>query len=224
MNLLQLCEPTFLYICKVNRIYRSGGKLALQKVKADIADLRSDIQSKLIQEDSSLNGQFESVELPYIYFIDSMLVASGMTEWNDERIAVTEFNRRAGDNEFFDLLNDAEADVGEDADSKLAFYYCCIGLGFTGMYEDEPKHLQDIMQRLEPRVRVFMDRDVISRITPEAYAHTLEMNVAPETAPRYIGLTLLAVGTVLAIMVSMVYLYMDAFSNLSKVLSKIISS
>ena len=133
MNLLQLCEPTFLYICKVNRIYRSGGKLDLRRVQVDVADLRGEVQSKLIQEDNMLNQQFESIELAYIYFIDSMLVASGMIEWNDERIAVTEFNRRAGDNEFFDLLYDAESEVGEEADGKLAFYYCCIGLGFTGM-------------------------------------------------------------------------------------------
>ena len=224
MNLLELCEPTFLYTCRVNRIYRSGGKLDLKRVQVDIADLREEIQSKLVQEDSALNEQFESIELAYIYFIDSMIVSSGLTEWNDERIAVTEFNRRAGDNEFFDLLCDAEAEVGENADNKLAFYYCCIGLGFVGMYEDEPKHLHEIMQRLEPRVRSFMDRDVISRITPEAYSHNLEMNVAPDTAPRYLGLTLLAIGTIFAIIVSILYLYFDAFSSLSKVLTKIISS
>ena len=222
MNLLELCEPTFLYICKVNRIYRNGGKLDLQKVQTDIADLRGEIQSKLIQEDSILNQQFESIELAYIYFIDSMLVAAGLTEWNDNRIAVTEFNRRAGDNEFFDLLYDTEAEVGDDADGKLAFYYSCIGLGFTGMYEDDPKHLHEIMQRLEPRVRVFMDRDVISRITPEAYSHNLEMNVSPETAPRYLGLLFLSVGAILAIIISIFYLYFDAFSSLSKVLKKII--
>lgn len=224
MNLLELCEPTFLFVCKVNRIYRSGGKLDVAKVNAEIADLRGEIQSVLIQEDSILNQQFESIELAYIYFIDSMLVASGMTEWNNERIAVNEFNRRAGDNEFFDLLYDSEAEVGEDADSKLAFYYCCIGLGFTGMYEDDSKHLHEIMQRLEPRVRIFMDRDVISRITPEAYSHNLEMNVAPETGPRYLGLLFLAIGAVFAIMFSIFYLYIDAFSSLSKVLTKITTS
>ena len=196
----------------------------MQKIQADVADLRSEIQSELIQEDSILNQQFEAIELGYIYFIDSMLVAAGVTEWNDNRIAVTEFNRRAGDNEFFDLLYDAEAEVGDDADSKLAFYYRCIGLGFTGMYEDDPKHLHEIMQRLEPRVRVFMDRDVISRITPEAYSHNLEMNVAPETAPRYLGLLFLAIGAILAVTISILYLYIDAFSSLSKVLTKIISS
>ena len=190
----------------------------MQKIQADVADLRSEIQSELIQEDSILNQQFEAIELGYIYFIDSMLVAAGVTEWNDNRIAVTEFNRRAGDNEFFDLLYDAEAEVGDDADSKLAFYYCCIGLGFTGMYEDDPSHLHDIMRR------VFMDRDVISRITPEAYSHNLEMNVAPETAPRYLGLLFLAIGAILAVTISILYLYIDAFSSLSKVLTKIISS
>ena len=196
----------------------------MTKVKADLADLREEIQAALIQEDSTLNGQFESIELPYIYFIDSMLVSSGLTDWNDHRIAVTEFNRRAGDNEFFDFLNDAEAEVGDDADSKLAFYYCCIGLGFTGMYEDNIDHLHDIMRRLEPRVRKFMDRDVISRITPEAYAHNLEMNVSPDSVPRYLGLLFLAVGTIIAITISILYLYISAFSGLSKVLSKIISS
>lgn len=224
MNLLQLCEPTFLYVCQVNRIYRSGGKLELSKVQSDIADLRGEIQSTLIQEDSMLNQQFEAIELAYIYFIDSMLVAAGMTSWNDARIAVTEFNRRAGDNEFFDLLYDAEAEVGENADNQLAFYFSCIGLGFVGMYEDDPKQLHEIMQRLEPRVRNFMDRDVISRITPESYSHNMEMNVSPETAPRYLGLLFLAIGAICAVMFSILYLYIDAFSSLSKVLTKIISS
>ena len=223
MNLLELCEPTFLFVCKVNRIYRNGGNLKLNKLQVEIADLRDEIQSKLIKEDSSLNRQFESIELPLIYFIDSMLVASGVEEWNENRIAVNEFNRRAGDNEFFDLLYDAESEVGDDADIKLAFYYCCIGLGFTGMYEEDPSHLHDIMRRLEPRVRTFMDRDVISKITPEAYSHNLEMNVSPDTAPRYLGLLVLAVGMVFAIMFSILYLYIDAFSGLSKVLSKITS-
>ena len=224
MNLLELCEPTFLFVCKVNRIYRNGGSLGLSKLQAEVADLRDDIQSNLIQDDSTLNSQFESIELPLIYFIDSMLVTSGVEEWNDNRIAVNEFNRRAGDNEFFDLLYDTESEVGEDADIKLAFYYSCIGLGFTGMYEDEPKRLHDIMRRLEPRVRIFMDRDVISKITPEAYSHNLEMNVSPDTAPRYVGLFVISVGMVLAIIFSIIYLYIDAFSGLSKVLSKISSS
>ena len=224
MNLLELCEPTFLYICKVNRVYRNGGTLELKKVQLDIANLREDIQSKLSQEGSALNNQFEAIELAYVYFIDSMLVASGMTEWNEHRISVTEFNRLAGDNEFFDLLYDVEAEVGDDADSKLAFYYCCIGLGFTGMYYEELDRLHDIMQRLEPRVRDFVDRDVISRITPEAYSHNLEINVSPDTAPRYIGLLILSIGPIFAILFSITYLYIDAFSGLTKVLNKIISS
>ena len=224
MNILELCEPTFLYLCKVNRIYRNGGTLDVSSAQADLADLREGIQATLLQEDAALNGQFESIELPFVYFIDTMLVSSGLTEWNSCRIAVTEFNRRAGDNEFFDLLNDSEADVGDDADSKLAFYYCCIGLGYTGMYEDDLDQLHDIMRRLEPRVRRFMDRDVLSRITPEAYSHNLEMTVTPNSAPRYLGLLLLAIGTVVAISISIVYLYFDAFSSLSKVISKIIAS
>ncbi len=224
MNLLELCEPTFLYICKVNRIYRNGASLDVATIQADLADLREQIQTGLIHEDATLNAQFESIELALIYFVDSMLVASGVTEWNDCRIAVTEFNRRAGDNEFFDFLYDVESEVGDDADSKLAFYYCCIGLGFTGMYEDDIDHLHDIMRRLEPRVRRFMDRDVISRITPEAYSHNLEMNVSPDSVPRYLGLFVLAIGTIIAIIISVLYLYIDAFNGLSKVLSKIIAS
>ena len=175
-------------------------------VQADISDLRDAIQAALIQEDSTLADQYESVELPLIYFIDSMLVAAGLVEWNDSRIAVREFNRRAGDNEFFDFLDDAEAEAGDASDAKLAFYYCCIGLGYTGMYEGDLDQLQEIMRRLEPRVRAHMDRDVISKITPEAYSHNLEMVVSPDSVPRYLGLLLLTVGTALAILVSIVYL------------------
>lgn len=224
MNLLQLCEPTFLYLCRVNRIIRNGGKLDVATVQADIADLRESIQATLIQQSNDLSEQFESIELAYIYFIDSMLVSAGLTEWNTRRIAVDEFNRRAGDNEFFDFLYDVESEVGDEADAKLAFFYCCIGLGYTGMYEDDIDHLHDIMRRLEPRVRKHMDRDLLSKITPEAYEHNLEFVVAPDNVPRYFGLALLATGTVIAILITVIYLYFDAFSGLSEVLSNIVSS
>lgn len=224
MNLLQLCEPTFLYLCKVNRIYRNGGSLDVATVRADISDLCEGIQAALLQEDRELNEQYAAIELSFIYFIDSMLVAAGLTEWNDCRIAVNEYNRRAGDNEFFDFLCDAEAETDEASDAKLAFYYCCIGLGYVGMYEDDLDRLHDIMRRLEPRVRPFMDRDVLSRITPEAYKHNLEIVVSPDAVPRYLGILLLAGGTILAIVISIIYLYFDAFSGLSNVLSRITDS
>lgn len=223
MNILQLCEPTFLYICKVNRIYRNGGSLPLGTVQADVADLRENIQAALVQEDSRLNDQFQAVELSLIYFIDSMLVEAGVEEWNSCRIAVSEFNRRAGDNEFFDFLADSEAEAGDDADAKLAFFYTCIGLGYTGMYEDDLDRLNDVMRRLESRVRPYMDRDVLSRITPDAYSHNLEIVVSPDTTPRLFGLLLLAGGTVLAIGITVVYLYFDAFGALSNALSNILS-
>lgn len=224
MNLLQLCEPTFLYLCKVNRIHRNGGSLPLATVQADVADLRENIQAALVQEDSRLNDQFEAIELSLVYFVDSMLVMSGVEEWDDCRIAVREFNRRAGDNEFFDFLTDAEAEAGEDADAKLSFYYTCIGLGYTGMYEDDLDRLTDIMRRLEPRVRPHMDRDVLSRITPDAYKHNLEIIVSPDSTPRFLALALLAGGTIVAIGITIVYLYFDAFSGLSGALSQILAS
>lgn len=223
MNLLQLCEPTFLYICKVNRILRNGGKLPLETVQADVADLRENISAALAQEDAALNDQYQSIELSLVYFIDSMLVSSGLTDWNSHRIAVREFNRRAGDNEFFDFLADAEAEGGDSANARLAFYYCCIGLGYTGMYEDDVDKLHEIMRRLEPRVRPYMDRDVLSRITPEAYSHNLEIIVSPDTAPRYIGVVVLATGTIVAILITVVYLYFEAFSGLSSALGRILA-
>ena len=68
MNLLQLLEPSFLYLCELNRVYRKDGTREIATIRADIADLREGIQSALIQEDASLNEQFEAIELPFIYF------------------------------------------------------------------------------------------------------------------------------------------------------------
>lgn len=196
----------------------------MQTVQADVADLRENIQAALVQEDSKLNEQFEAIELSLVYFIDSMLVSAGVEEWNGRRIAVEEYNRRAGDNEFYDFLIEAENETGSDADAKLSFYYCCIGLGYTGMYEDELDQLHEIMGRLEPRVRAHMDRDVLSRITPEAYSHNLELVISPDTVPRYLGVLLLSGGTVLAIFITILYLYFDAFSGLSEALGRITQS
>lgn len=223
MNLLQLCEPVFLYICRTNRVLRNGGKLTLADVSADVSLLRENIVAALAQENSQLNDQYQSIELSLVYFIDSMLVNAGLTEWNSCRIAVREFNRRAGDNEFFDFLNDAEAESGDAASERLAFYYCCIGLGYTGMYEENPDKLHEIMHRIEGRVRPFMDRDVLSRITPEAYAHNLEIIVSPDNAPRFLGILLLACGTVLSIIVTVIFLYVEAFSGLAKAVRLILS-
>lgn len=91
------------------------------------------------------------------------------------------------------------------------------------MYDDNLDKLYEIMKRLEPRVRPYMDRDVLSRITPDAYKHNLEIIVSPDTAPRYVGVLLLAAGTIAAILITVVYLYFDAFSGLSAALSRILS-
>jgi cytochrome bd-type quinol oxidase subunit 1 len=40
----------------------------------------------------------------------------------------------AGDEKFFDLLEETLNDSSEDASERLAVYYTCLGLGFMGMY------------------------------------------------------------------------------------------
>ena len=73
MNLIELCEPLFQYICILNRAGRKGGNLEYNNVRSKIKVLLDDLKSRATT-DPRLNPQFKKMEQPLIFFIDSMIV------------------------------------------------------------------------------------------------------------------------------------------------------
>ena len=64
-----------------------------------------------------------------------------------------------GDEKFFDLARETLKENGEDAAERLAVFYICIGLGFTGIYFKQPEFLRKTMLSIAPRIRHLVEND-----------------------------------------------------------------
>ena len=133
-TLPELCEQLFQYICMVNRVARTPSGEAL-----DFTALRDTVQlaftrmKERAKDDLRLSGQLKKMELPLVFFVDSMIAESALPlapQWHKNRLAY-EQDELAGDEKFFDLLDETLAEVGPEADERLMVYYTCLGLGFT---------------------------------------------------------------------------------------------
>ncbi len=158
-----------------------------------------------------LAQQYEKVELPLVFFVDSMISESRLhfaMEWNNNRLAF-ERQHMAGDDEFFDLLEATLADRGEEATERLAVFYSCLGLGFTGSYAGQHAQLKRKMADIAQRIRSQIEADESSRLCPDTYEHTLTVDLPRPVATRLtpyligIGVLILAVGVI----------YWDAFRS-----------
>src|ERR1700732_4675645 len=156
MTLLELCEPLFKKVCLLNRLGRKGasvssGAIEYEKLRLDIKELFADIEKRAGAE-PLLKAQWQKLELPLIFFVDSMIAESGLivsARWHQNRLSY-EGKELAGDEKFFDL-------VGETLK------------GPTGGYAGQTEYLRGKMLDISHRIRPAMDTDQATRICPEAY-------------------------------------------------------
>lgn len=191
MTLLELCDPLLQYICRINRAGRKGGQIEYPVVRADIKGFFEEMRTKALP-DVKLNQQYKLIEMPLIFFVDSMISESGLTMapmWNNNRLAY-ERNELAGDEKFFDLLEETIKDTSDDATERLTVYYTCIGLGFTGWYFGQPEYLRKRMLEIAPRIRNFIESDSTVRLCPESYQNidTSDLIQPPSTKMVYVGI------------------------------------
>jgi type VI protein secretion system component VasF len=174
MTLLELCEPLFKKVCLLNRLARKGASLSTaidpEKLRLEIKELFSDIQ-KQAGTKPGLAPQWQKLELPMIFFVDSMIAECGLAisaNWNRNRLAY-ELKELAGDEKFFDLLDDTLKDPSEEATERLQIFYTCLGLGFTGWYAGQNEYLRGKMLDISNRISSALDTNQNTRICPEAY-------------------------------------------------------
>lgn len=194
-RLLDLCEPVFQAVCRLNRTARKGSSIEYSVLRAELTDLLEKISTQA-RGDIGLAEQYRQVELPLIFFIDSMVAESSLScaqEWNSHRLAF-ERNELAGDEKFFDLLEATIQDTKPGADERLAIFYTCIGMGFTGWYSGQPEFLRKKMLELAPRVKPFADYDETSFITPDTYKYTNTTNLPLPMAASLVPLLIVLTG------------------------------
>ncbi len=216
MKLLDVCEDIFQYVCRLNRSARKGAPLEPTMVRSDIKSLLSKARSSAAQ-DPLLAQQFERVERPLVYFIDFMIEESSLPfagEWKTHRLQSEMFSVNDGDEHFFDLLDETLRDTSAQATERLAVYYTCLGLGFTGFYQGQPEYLRRKMMEMNARLREIVDMDLGKRVVPEAYEHVDTSDLIQPPARSLIGLLVAVVVVIASIIAMSVVLYLKESSNM----------
>jgi type VI protein secretion system component VasF len=171
MTLIEACDPVFLKVCELNKMVRLGTPCPDYKsLRSEILVILGEVR-KVMLADPSLERHWSKIELPLIFFVDSMISESHLpiaTEWNRKRLA---FERKelAGDQKFFDLLEENLQDPGIDATARLPVFFNCMGLGFMGYHANDFSVLQKMMDDIISRVDPTLGSDSRNKITPEAY-------------------------------------------------------
>ena len=224
MNLLELTEPLFQYVCILNRAGRKGGNLDYATVRAKLRVIFEDLRARALS-DPLLNPPYRKMEQPLIFFVDSMIADSQLPfarKWDQDRLAYS-FNELAGDEKFFDLFDETLKESGDDAAERLAVYYTCIGLGFTGWYSGQPEYLRKKMLEVAPRVRGMIESDTTVRVCPEAYQNVDSRDLVEPPNRKMVVIVIIFVVFMLTTLACNFFLFQEASRQLTSSLSEIIA-
>jgi type IV/VI secretion system ImpK/VasF family protein len=222
MTLVELCEPLFLYYCRLNRSARKQSPTDAARVRGDVVALLDEMRDKAAN-DLHMADQFARIEIVLMFFIDGMVRASTLGFARQWRGLAEERDELAGDEKFYDLLDQTLAESGKAADERLAVFYTCLGLGFTGWYSDQPEYVRAKMLACSNRMRSTMDADDAARICPEAYQHTDTSNLVAPPGQKLVGIGIALVGLIIAVFVTNFIMFMWFSQDLTMALRKIIA-
>jgi len=221
MRLLELTEPLFQYICRLNRGARKTATVDFDTVRAEIRQLLADMAERA-KADPRVASQFETVEPALVYFVDDMIATSPLPfaeMWSLNRLAY-ERGELAGNQAFFVLLGATLAARGEGTTEALAVFYICLGLGFVGWLAGQPQKIQDYMAQIAPRIRHLMENDAGARLCPDAYeANTADL--PRPVGPRLIGIVIVFTGLLLVVAAANIFLFRTSSADLSRALEEI---
>lgn len=223
MTVPELCEPLFLKICELNRMARMGQSQDYLEVRSEMKSLLDEIQQKAAS-DFKLAAQARKLELPLTFFVDSMIASSKLrfaAEWNGNRLAAEKFNELAGDDRFFDLLEETINDTSDEASERLAVFHVCLGLGFVGALAGQPDQVKRYMSTLYPRVRHLMDVDAKARLCDDAYKNVDTRNLIEPPSNRLVFVMILFVFLCVSTMIAYFAIYVNETSRLDQSLKDI---
>lgn len=225
MKLLDVCEPLFQYICRLNRSARKGGDHRPEEVRSELKSILADISTKA-KSDATLANQLDKdrggIYLVLLFFADFMVRNSSLPfAMNWEDLAADEKPPQlGGDEKFFDMLDKALADRSEPAAERIAVYYTCMGIGFTGWYTGQPEHLRRKMMECSLRLRGQINADESTPVCPESYNADTRVLFKP-IGSSLVGITIALVVLLIAIFAGNVYVYHVTASDLAEKLQQI---
>jgi type IV/VI secretion system ImpK/VasF family protein len=223
MTLVELCEPLFQYMCRLNRMARKGASTTAEDVRSQVKAILSDMKAKAGAA-PGMPPQFDRIELPLIFFVDSMIRESALPFARQWRDIAQERNELAGDEKFYDLLEETLADRSEAATERLAVFYTCLGLGFTGWYQGQPEYLRKKMMEIFARLRGRLDADAAARLCPESYQNVNTADLIQPPGRSLVMIAIALVGLVVVLFATNAYLYRSSSSELRESLTEIIAT
>lgn len=227
-TLAELCEPLFQYICRLNRSARQHGNANPAQVRADILALLATARKQAAAVGTppggpSLAEQWKQVEPALLFFVDFMIRSSSLhfaSRWDD--LARELNNEMAGDEKFFDLLEAALADRSEAGAERVAVFYTCLGLGFSGFYTGQPEYLRRKMLDCSSRIRGMIDAD--GKVCPDAYDNVNTADLIESPGKSITGIVIALIGLTLVLLVANRYWYRDSVQSLQSQVSGLSSA
>ncbi len=226
MTLIELCEPLFQHVCTLNRLGRAGGGAGARQVRDELKGLLSDLKTRADRE--GLGGAFDKIELPLTFFADHMVRESRLSAmWGVQggwKNLADDRRETAGDERFWEMLEETLLEQGDGANQRLAVFHAMIGLGFTGIYHNQPQHLRKKMREISARVRGLSESDQGGRVTPDAYENVDTRVLTQPPARKLVGFVIGLVGMVSVLLVSYVVSFRSATKELNEKLTEIKST
>jgi len=223
MTLLELCDPLFQYICRFNRSARKGGHHDLHQVRGEVKAILAEMSGRA-KSQPGLSAQFEKIDIVLMFFVDFMIKSSAISNAGDWQELAFERKELAGDEKFFDLLEETLSDRSDQANERLSIFYTCMGLGFTGWYTGQPEYLRKKMLECSTRIRGLIDTDQSSRICPESYEHVDTSNLVQPPSASLVGIGIALLGLVVVLFIANAYMYRASSSELTRALDGIIKA
>jgi type VI protein secretion system component VasF len=139
-----LCRPVFICICDYWQLNEAGMPPPMEKFRNDIENALKDAKYRA-ESNSELSREFESIELPLVFFIDYMVTEGNFPFKNDWRELARNYNELSGDEKFFNLLTGALHTP--DGRKILPVFYTMLALGFDGIYVNDNKAIEKSMKQ-----------------------------------------------------------------------------
>lgn len=213
-TLAEICEPLFQYCCRLNRLARKGGLVDAGQVRTELKSIFADMKLKG-DAAAGMAELFARVRPPLLFFADAMVRDSALSFARSWKPLAEEEKLTDPDQRFFQMLDETLADPSDSATQRLAIYYECVGLGYTGMYSGRPDVLKRKMLEMAARIRSQMDADEAAKICPETYEKVDERQLQLPVASGVVTWVIVLVGMVVALVAGSWVGYSGAVAKLS---------
>jgi hypothetical protein len=195
----------------------------MDKVRSDIKKIFEKMKSESLNS-AELTSQYEKIELPLIFFVDFIIKESKLTFAYDWYELGRERNELAGDEKFFDLLDENLADPSGAAAERLVIFYTCIGLGFTGVYAGQIESVQRLMSKISARISDMMDADEKAYICPEAYENVDDRDFVEPPGTKLVGIGITLLGLIIVWIIAYFSLLHSTLEDVGESLKTIIGN